>query len=77
MDAEQRLARLEKLSWLADVPLFIDETQVARFHDAVVRPDYQLTKVVENASEEKRKELEVSLAIDAKAKFSLPRVVKN
>ena len=27
MDEKQRLARLEKLSWLADVPLFIDESQ--------------------------------------------------
>jgi hypothetical protein len=69
---EQRLARLDKLSWLADVPLFIDEMQVARFHDAVVRPDYQLTKVVENASSEKVKELKGSLAVNTSGKFSLP-----
>lgn len=72
MDAKQRLARLDKLSWLADVPLFIDETQVGRFHDAVVRPDYQLTKVVENASSEKLREIKGSLGLDAKGKFSLP-----
>src|ERR1035437_9008171 len=72
MDAEQRLARLDKLSWLAGVPLFIDETQVERFHDAVVRPDYQLTKVVENASEEKLNELKGSLGLDAKGKIALP-----
>lgn len=72
MDAKQRLARLNKLSWLADVPLFIDETQVGRFHDAVLRPDYQLTKVLQNASSEKLKELKGSLGLDGKGKVSLP-----
>ena len=71
-DRMKRLQRLEKLSWLADVPLFIDDTQVGRFHDAVVRPNYQLTKVIENVSDEKLKELKGSLEIDAKAEFSLP-----
>jgi hypothetical protein len=28
-----------QLGWLADAPLFIDTEQVARFYDAVVRPD--------------------------------------
>ncbi len=71
-DQTKRLERLEKLSWLADVPLFIDETQVARFHDAVVRPEYQLTKILENVSEEKLSELQGSLGVDTKGKFSLP-----
>jgi hypothetical protein len=30
---DKRLAQLQALSWLADVPLFIDEDQVARFFD--------------------------------------------
>jgi hypothetical protein len=38
-DETKRLRRLEKLSRLADV-----------FHDAVVRPEYQLTKVVQDLS---------------------------
>jgi hypothetical protein len=32
------------LSWLADVPLFIDEDQVARFYDAIVHPRVVVTK---------------------------------
>ena len=34
-----------ELLWLADAPLFIDETQVNALYDAVLRPDYELTTV--------------------------------
>src|ERR1700676_4618281 len=33
---------LERLWWLADAPLFIDEQLVASFYDAVVRPEFEL-----------------------------------
>lgn len=33
---------LERLWWLADAPLFIDEQLVTSFYDAVVRPEFEL-----------------------------------
>jgi hypothetical protein len=71
-DETRRLQQLEKLSWLADVPLFIDDTQVRRFHDAVVRPEFRLTKVVQDVSTEKLKEFKGALELAAKGKLSLP-----
>jgi hypothetical protein len=71
-DETNRLRRLEKLSWLADAPLFIDDTQVGRFHDAVVRPEYQLTKVVQDLSREKLRELKGKIGLDTKGKLELP-----
>jgi hypothetical protein len=37
-----RKLALERLWWLSDAPLFIDEKLVASFYDAVVRPEYEL-----------------------------------
>jgi hypothetical protein len=33
---------LQRLWWLADAPLFIDEPLIASFYDAVVRPEFEL-----------------------------------
>jgi hypothetical protein len=71
-DETKRLRHLEQLSWLADVPLFIDDTQVGRFHDAVIRPEYQLSKVVQDLASEKSRELKGTLGLDTRGKFSLP-----
>jgi hypothetical protein len=31
----------EQLLWLSDAPLFIDDCQIAKLHDAIVRPLYR------------------------------------
>lgn len=41
VDSARKLV-LERLWWLADAPLFIDEPLVNSFYDAVVRPEYEL-----------------------------------
>jgi hypothetical protein len=40
--AHIREPALERLWWLADAPLFIDDQLVAGFYDAVVRPEFEL-----------------------------------
>ncbi|MHB8438218.1 MAG: hypothetical protein ACYDD4_03540 [Acidimicrobiales bacterium] len=35
----------EWLAWLADAPLFVDNTQVAVFYDAVLRPRYRTVQL--------------------------------
>lgn len=35
----------EQLLWLLDAPLFIDESQVNAFYDAVLRPDYERASI--------------------------------
>lgn len=36
----------QEIKWLADCPLFIDEYQVSRFHDAIVQPNGQIVQEV-------------------------------
>jgi hypothetical protein len=46
---------LERLWWLADSPLFIDDQLVAGFYDAVVRPEFELQgKTIGEISEKTR-----------------------
>lgn len=48
----------QRLLWLLDAPLFVDEALVARLFDAVVRPDYEVqSRQVGHASEETRRRL--------------------
>jgi hypothetical protein len=75
---------LKRLWWLADAPLFIDESLLANFFDAVVRPEFELQGKTIGAISEKAHELllggtggaEIGLPAflttvlpDAKAKF--------
>jgi len=38
--SETPAERVAHLRWLEDSPLFSDPVQIARFHDAVVRPEW-------------------------------------
>jgi hypothetical protein len=59
------------LNWLNDAPLFIDERNLARFYDAVVRPPYKESgpRTIK-ISEARKKEVEAKLS--AKGKIGLP-----
>ena len=56
--------------WLADAPLFIDQDQVERFYDAVVRPVSKERTIKLEVSKEKIKEIRGKLG--AEAGISLP-----
>jgi len=47
-----------ELLWLLDAPLFIDDTQVDAFYDAVLRPDYEETATTLSSSVSKEKTFE-------------------
>jgi hypothetical protein len=66
----------DRLSWLLDAPLFIDEHLVDRLFDAVVRPTYEIkSREVGSVSEESRRRLFGGEA-SAGAKTGLPFVGK-
>lgn len=55
------------LLWVRDAPLFIDEDNLLRFYDAVVRPAFkENTPLKLKLSEEKKKDLEAKFGIKAK-----------
>lgn len=56
------------LRWLADAPLFIDEDQVHRFYDAVVRPESEQGTTHLELTEEKLLDLSGKLGLGAEAK---------
>jgi hypothetical protein len=53
------------LAWLADAPLFIDADQVARFYDAVVRPDATTGTTTLLVTKEKAGEMGAKLGLGA------------
>lgn len=59
---------IQRLLWLADAPLFIDADQVARFHDAVVRPDFEVGSATLEVTKENASKLAVGLGAEAKVK---------
>jgi hypothetical protein len=61
---DDRLARA--LLWSKDAPLFIDELNVARFYDAVVRPTFTETSREIRVTEDEKKEIRGALKIGAK-----------
>lgn len=73
---QKRFERLEKLFWLADAPLFIDEKQVERFFDAVVRPKYEHVLKTEERENETEEKLLGALGLEAKVGISLPEWLK-
>lgn len=75
-DQERRLQRLERLFWLADAPLFIDERLVERFFDAVVRPKYEHVLSVEELEQETEDKLIGALGLEGKAGLKLPEWLK-
>lgn len=54
------------LLWLADAPLFIDADQVGRFHDAVVRPEYEPGTSTLELTKENAKTVAGKLGLGAK-----------
>lgn len=59
------------LTWLNDAPLFIDEKNLARFYDAVVRPPYKETgpRTIKVSEAHKR---DIELKIGGKGKSAYP-----
>jgi anti-sigma regulatory factor (Ser/Thr protein kinase) len=57
----------EKLLWLWDAPMFIDEVQVGRFYDAVVRPDSTEGKTTITLSQQDTQKIAAKLGLEAKA----------
>jgi hypothetical protein len=55
----------DELLWLADSPLFIDEDQVSRFYDAVVRPESNAGTTTLQITEETIKQIKANLGIEA------------
>lgn len=59
------------LLWVMDAPLFIDDDNLARFYDAVVRPAFKENAPLKlKISEGQRKDLQAKLS--GKGKFGLP-----
>jgi len=56
----------EKLLWLWDAPMFIDEVQVGRFYDAVVRPDSTEGKTTITLSQQDTQKIAAKLGLEAK-----------
>jgi hypothetical protein len=54
-----------QLVWLADAPLFIDEDQVARFYDAVVRPESTQGVTTLEVTREKADKIGAKLGVEA------------
>jgi hypothetical protein len=57
---------LRKLLWLADAPMFIDADQVARFLDAVVRPEFAFGPTTLAITTENAGKLAGKLGLEAK-----------
>lgn len=60
-------SRLQRLGWLADAPLFIDQAQVASFYDAVVRPPGRVKQQTYKVSNKLAGELGAKLGLGAEA----------
>jgi hypothetical protein len=57
----------EAMQWVKDAPLFIDEENLSRFYDAVVRPAFkEHTPFKLKISDEKKKDLEAKLGFKGK-----------
>lgn len=58
-----------ELLWLADAPLFIDRHQVEAFYDAVVRPTYRATKVVDSTGADVKVQVAGKVTTEVKLTF--------
>jgi hypothetical protein len=73
-DQKLDLRKIQQLTWLMDAPLFIDETQIAGFFDAVLRPEFEVDSLSVDQSNETTKKLSGNVEVGAKA--SLPSYLK-
>jgi hypothetical protein len=60
----------EELLWLADAPLFIDRRQVESFYDAVVRPAFKTSKIVDSAGKDVKVQIAGKATTEVKMSFS-------
>ena len=65
-------AQFQKILWLSDAPLFIDEDLVSRFFDAIVRPKYEHVGETETRDNETADKMAGKLGITGKAGLNLP-----
>jgi hypothetical protein len=69
---KRNLTALDRLSWLADVPLFIDEERVNRFFDAAVRPEFERGKVIREIGADSVTKVKAALGLEAGLKAKIP-----
>jgi hypothetical protein len=67
-----RLQKLKGLSWISDAPLFIDETLVESFFDAIVRPAYEHESTTEAKETAKSASFKAAAEVAAKADLDKP-----
>jgi hypothetical protein len=67
----------ENIAWLADAPMFIDADQVARFYDAVVRPEGEAGTTTLQMTEQKVKELKGKLGLKTSAQLTLGELFES
>jgi hypothetical protein len=59
-----------EITWLADCPLFIDEYQITRFHDAIVQPNGQIVQELISRSKSKKDEDKKTFKIGGSAEVN-------
>lgn len=59
-----------ELFWLADAPLFIDRRQIEAFYDAVVRPTFKTSKLIDTAGEDIKVSVAGKTTTEVKVSFS-------
>jgi hypothetical protein len=62
--------------WLVDSALFIDEKQINKLHEAIVKPEFELVSIAEGNSESAKTTVENRWKIDAEAGGTLLEIVK-
>lgn len=62
--------------WLVDSALFIDEKQINKLHEAIVKPEFELVSIAEGNSESAKKTVQNKWKIDAQAGGTLIEIVK-
>lgn len=60
--AEMLEIDLKNIGWIADAPLFIDQSLLSQFYDAVVRPQVTVEKIELELTEENAKKIEKKLS---------------
>jgi len=71
-DSKLAADKLHQLRWLEDAPLFSDPVQIARFHDAIVRPEWVEGAVTIGVSKGRQEELKGELGLEAGGSFEPP-----
>lgn len=74
--AKARAAQLGRLWWLVDAPLFVDNSLVERFHDAIVWPASSDEKVEQGQFNKARTLLDGTGKLEGGAELSAPDFIK-